>query len=35
MEHSEGRTKWYDQRLQQILARSAEVFASKGFHQGT
>ncbi len=35
MEHSEGRTKWYDQRLQQILARSAEVFASKGFHHAS
>ncbi len=35
MEHSEGRTKWYDQRLQQILARSAEVFASKGFHRAS
>lgn len=35
MEHSEGRTEWYDQRLQHILARSAEVFASKGFHNAS
>ncbi len=35
MEHTEGRSKRYDQRLQHILERSAEVFASKGFHNAS